>query len=61
MAYTTATRDTSSDTARSVRDKWASEVNTPVVNVYTTAYWQGQGKTGDVRVWTFGTTEPTNA
>ena len=61
MAYTTATRDTSSNVARYTRDKWASSVNTPIVQQNTTPYWIAQGKEGDVRVWTFSTTEPTNA
>ena len=59
MAYTTAFRDTSSDVARYTKDKWASSVNTPVAQKNTTQYWQGQSKQGDVRVWTFSTTEPT--
>ena len=60
MAYTTATRDTSSNVARYTRDKWASSLNTPVPQLNTTPYWQDQGKTADARVWTFSTTEPTN-
>jgi hypothetical protein len=60
MAYTTATRDSSSNVARYIRDKWASSVNTPVAQLNTTPYWQAQGKMADARVWTFSTTEPTN-
>lgn len=60
MAYTTASRDTSSNTARYTRDRWVSEVNTPVDQFYTTPYWKTQNKKGDVRVWTTGETEPTN-
>jgi hypothetical protein len=60
MAYTTAVRDTSSNTARYTRDKWASSVNTPVAQLQTTAYWIAQGKMADARVWTFSTTEPVN-
>jgi hypothetical protein len=60
MAYTTATRDTSSNVARYIRDKWASEVTTIVPQLNTTAYWQAQGKEATTQAWTFSTTEPTN-
>jgi hypothetical protein len=60
MAYTTAYRDTSSNTDRSTRDKWASEETTVVAQAATTVYWQGQGKTATTQAWTFSTTEPTN-
>ena len=60
MAYTSATRDTSSNVARYIRDKWASEETTLVAQFYTTPYWQAQNKQGDTKEWTFSTTEPTN-
>lgn len=61
MAYTTATRDTSSDVARYVTDKWASAVQTTTPQLNTTAYWIAQGKEAVVSVWTFSTDEPSNA
>ena len=60
MAYTTANRDTSSDTERYDRDKWASEESTIVPQLNTTQYWIAQGKEAVTREWTFSTTEPTN-
>jgi hypothetical protein len=60
MAYTTAFQDTSSNTDRSTRDKWASEETTIVPQLQTTAYWIAQGKEGTTQAWTFSTAEPTN-
>ena len=60
MAYTTATRDTSSNVARYTRDRWVSTVQTTTPQLNTTQYWQGQGKTAVANVWTTSETEPTN-
>lgn len=59
MAYTTAFKDTSSDTLRSVTDKWASTVTTVVDQLNTTPYWIAQSKEATANVWTFSTSEPT--
>lgn len=61
MAYQTATRDTSSNVARYIRDKWMSGERTLVDQFYTTPYWKTQAKKGDTQAWTNSTTEPTNA
>jgi hypothetical protein len=61
MAYTTAFRGSSSNVARSVRDKWTSSVATSVPQLNTTPYWKSLAKQATQRVWTANTTEPTNA
>lgn len=61
MAYVTAQRAQSSNTARYDRDRWNSyTVGSNVVYAATTPYWQGQGKGDLVKTWTQSTTEPTN-
>jgi hypothetical protein len=60
MAYTTANRDSSSNVARYVRDKWVSTVTTAVPQLNTTQYWIAQGKEARANAWTWSTSEPTN-
>jgi len=59
MAYTTAQKDTSSNTSRYNRDRYVSTVQTTTPQLNTTEYWRAQGKTAVANVWTTGA-EPTN-